>query len=110
NLAIGWPLISHFGLLGAAVAFLVTRVGDCVQHLVAVRGLLSGISLGRVAWKPLVAAACMAAYLALPGVRAGILTVVAATLSYAGTLLALTIWVSGGFRQFRAKYLLLLSR
>lgn len=110
NLLIGWPLISRFGLLGAAVTVLLTRAAGCAQHYIPVSRLFSGISLGRIIWKPAAAAALMAAYLALPPRHGGILTGVAATLIYFGALLALTVRVSGGFREFKAKYLPLLSR
>lgn len=110
NLLLGWPLIIHFGLLGAAVAFILTKLVGCVQHFIAVSRMLSGISLGKIIWKPAVAAACMAVYLVLPKGRAGFSIGVTATLIYAGALLALAIWMAGGLRQFKDKYLPLLSR
>jgi O-antigen/teichoic acid export membrane protein len=110
NLIVGWPLVSHFGLLGAAIALLLTRVADCLQHYLAVWDLFAEIPLGRIAWKPALATTCMAGYLALATGRAGILTGVAATLIYAGALLALAIRASGGLREFKIKYLPLLSR
>lgn len=110
NLLIGWPLISHFGLIGAAVTALLTKAVGCAQHYIPVSRLFSGISLGKIVWKPAAAAALMAAYLALPPRHGGVLTGVAATLIYFGALLALTVCVSGGFREFKAKYLPLLSR
>jgi O-antigen/teichoic acid export membrane protein len=110
NLCVGWPLISFFGLRGAAIALLLTRMADCCQHYIPVSRLFSGISLGKIVWKPVVAAACMAVYLAVPTNRVGILAGVSATLIYAAALMALTIWVSGGLRQFRAKFLPLLSK
>ena len=109
NLLVGWPLISRFGLLGAALALLVTRLADCLQHYIPVSRLFSGIPLGKIVWKPIVAAACMAAYLAAPTGRAGLVTGVSATLIYSGALLALAIWASGGIRQFKDKFLPLLS-
>ena len=110
NLLLGWPLISHYGLVGAAVTSILTRLVGCIQHYVPVSRLFSGISVGRIVWKPLVASACMVAYLALPVARPGVLTGVAAALIYAGALLVVTIWVSGGLRPFKAKYLPLLSQ
>jgi O-antigen/teichoic acid export membrane protein len=110
NLAVGWPLISRFGLLGAALALLVTRVADCCQHYIPVSRLFSGIQLGKIVWKPAVAAACMATFLAIPTNRVSILAGVSATLIYAAALIALTIRASGGPRQFRAKFLPLLSK
>jgi O-antigen/teichoic acid export membrane protein len=109
NFCVGWPLISHFGLRGAAIALLLTRVADYLQHYIPVSRVLSGIPLARIVWKPAVAAICMVAYLALPSSRFGLLTGISATAIYAGALLVLTIWVSGGLRQFKQKYLILLS-
>jgi len=109
NLVVGWPLISRFGLLGAAIALLLTRVADCSQHYIPVSRLFSGIPLGKIVWKPIVATAFMAAYLAASTGRLGILTGVSATLIYVGALLTLVIWTSGGIRLFKDKFLPLLS-
>jgi O-antigen/teichoic acid export membrane protein len=108
NLLVGWPLISRFGLLGAALALLVTRVADCFQHYIPVSRLFSGIPLGKIVWKPIVAAAFMTAYLAAPTGRGGILTGISATVIYGGALLALAIRTSGGMRPFKSKFLPLL--
>jgi O-antigen/teichoic acid export membrane protein len=110
NLVLGWPLISFFGLTGAAVTALLTKAVGCIQHYIPVSRLFSGISLGRIIWKPAAAAAFMAVYLALVPRHGGIVTGVAAALIYFCALLALTVCVSGGFREFKAKYLPLLSR
>jgi len=109
NLLVGWPLIAMFGLRGAAVALLLTRVADCCQHYIPAAQLLSGIPIATMVWKPLVAATCMAAYLAAPSGLPGILRGVSATLIYGAALLAVAIWASGGLRQFRDKYRPLLS-
>jgi O-antigen/teichoic acid export membrane protein len=109
NLCVGWPLIRHFGLRGAAIALLLTRVTDCCQHYIPASRLLCGIPLARIIWKPAVAAICMAGYLASPSARFGFLTGISAAAIYSGALLLLSIWVSGGVRQFKQKYLVLLS-
>jgi len=109
NLVIGWPLIRFFGLRGAAISLVVMRLVDCVQHYVPVSRLFSGISLAKIVWKPMVAASCMVVYLALDVAHKGILTSVVATLIYAAALLVLAVLACGGVRQFREKYLLLLS-
>jgi O-antigen/teichoic acid export membrane protein len=110
SLLVGWPLIKVFGLRGAALTLLVNRLAGCIQHYIPVSRLLAGIPLGRIVWKPMFAAACMAAYLGMTTNQAGTLRVGLALLVYAGTLLALTIFVSGGPRRFREKYVLLLSQ
>jgi hypothetical protein len=106
---VGFPLISHYGMRGAAYAFLITKVADCLQHYVPVSRLFSGIPLARIVWKPILATTCMTVYLALATNRADILAGVWATLIYGASLLALAIWTSGGPRQFRNKYLPMLS-
>ncbi len=109
NLLVGWPLIRMFGLRGAAVALLLTRLADCCQHYIPAARLLSGVPILSIVWKPLVAAACMAVYLAASTGRPGFLTGVSSTLIYGAALLAVAIWASGGLRQFRDKYRPLLS-
>ncbi len=109
NLLVGWPLIRLFGLRGAAIALLVTRLVDCCQHYIPVSRLFSGIPVAKIIWKPIVAGACMTAYFLLPSTRVGILRGISATAIYCAALIALTIWASGGVRQFREKYLLLLT-
>jgi len=109
NLLVGWPLIRFFGLRGAAVTLLMNRLAGCVQHYIPVSRLLSGIPLGKIVWKPIVAAACMAAYLAMSTNQTGPLRGVLATLIYGGILLVLTVGASGGPRRFKEKYLVLLS-
>jgi O-antigen/teichoic acid export membrane protein len=110
NLLVGWPLIRMFGLRGAAIALLLTRIADCLQHYTPAAYLLSGIPIVSVVWKPLVAATCMVAYLAVSTSRGDILTFGFALLIYASALVALAIWASGGPRQFRDKVLPLLSQ
>ena len=109
NLLAGSFLISRFGLRGAAMTLLLTRLAACIQHYVPVARLFSGISLAEIAWKPILAAVCMAVYLALPANRVGILAGFCATLIYVAALIALTIWACGGLRQFKEKYFVLLS-
>jgi O-antigen/teichoic acid export membrane protein len=109
NLLIGWPLIKLFGLPGAAVTLLLNRLAGSVQHYIPVSRLFSGIPLGRALWRPVLAAMCMAAYLAIPMNQTAILRGISAALIYGGSLLAITVWASGGPRRFREKYLVLLS-
>jgi O-antigen/teichoic acid export membrane protein len=104
TLAAGWPLISRFGLRGAAMTLLLSRIVACIQHYIPVSRLLSGIPFGEIVWKPVVAATCMAAYLALAAGQGSILAGVSATLIYGVVLLALTILACGGIRQFKARF------
>lgn len=110
NLLVGWPLISLYGLRGAAVAWFLTRLADCIQHYIPAANLLSGIPVLRLIWKPVVAAGCMALYLALPPAgQVSLLTGVSATLIYGAALFGLAVWASGGLHQFKEKYRPLLS-
>ena len=109
NLLVGWPLVSLFGLRGAAISLFLVRLADCCQHYIPAAHLLSGIPVLRLVWKPVVAAACMAVYLAVPEGRVSLVTGVCATLIYGAALLGLAVWASGGLRQFREKYRPLLS-
>jgi O-antigen/teichoic acid export membrane protein len=109
NFGVGWPLISRFGLRGAAVAMLVTGFAGCIQHYIPVARLLSGISLAKIAWKPILAAPCMALFLALPTSRVNLLTGFSATLIYMAVFFALAVLASGGFRGFKEKYFSLVS-
>jgi O-antigen/teichoic acid export membrane protein len=104
TLLAGWPLISLFGLRGAALTLLLTRTVACIQHYIPVSRLLSGISLAKIVWKPVVAASCMVAYLAFAAGHGSILAGLSATLIYGAALLALIILTCGGVRQFRERF------
>jgi O-antigen/teichoic acid export membrane protein len=108
NLVVGWPLIRRYGLLGAAGILVATSLVGCILHYIPVARLFSGISVLRIIWKPMVAAACMAAYMALAITRVDMLTGFSATLVYLAVLVVLAVWASGGVRQFKEKYLLML--
>ena len=105
NLVCGWPLISRFGLRGAAVTVLLTKVVDFVLHYYPVSELFSGISLRKMLWKPALAAGCMALYLAAATRRTSALSSVIATVIYSSALLTLIMWACGGPREFKTKYL-----
>lgn len=109
SLVLGVILISQFGLIGAALAALVTKIVDFLQHYLLVSKLLSGVALGRLLWQPVTASACMALYLAMERSQGIVLTAMAAGTIYAGVLLVLVIWSIGGPRQLRARYLYLQS-
>jgi O-antigen/teichoic acid export membrane protein len=105
TLVAGPILIERFGLLGAAGTLFLTRFAAAVQHYVPVSRLLSGIPLGRVSWRPVIAAGCMAAYLFfVTGQEGFLVAAVSATLVYAAALLALAILSCGGIRQLRARF------
>ena len=102
NLLAGWPLIKFFGLRGAAITLVLNKLAGGIQHYIPVSRLLSGIPLGKIIWKPIVAASCMAAYLGLSAAQSSILAGISATLLYGLVLLFLGILASGGIREFKA--------
>jgi O-antigen/teichoic acid export membrane protein len=97
-------LISQFGLIGAAVSTLLVRAVDLAQHLLAISRLPLKLSLGGLVWRPAVAAAAMAAYLAFVSGGATILTGMAALALYAAVLAGLTVWSTGGVGQLKARF------
>src|SRR5256886_6688628 len=107
TLGVGWPLISHFGLRGAAITLVLTRLIASIQHYIPVSGLFSGFPLGKIAWKPVIAASCMAAYFAAATNLEAVLRGVSATLIYGAALFALAILAPGPPGQFKNKYLVL---
>jgi O-antigen/teichoic acid export membrane protein len=110
NLVLGVVLISQFGLIGAALTAVLTRMVDLSQHYLRVSRLFSGLALGRLAWRPLVASACMAAYLFVMGSADTLLTIAAAVFVYGGVLLALVMGSVGGPRGVKARYSYLWSK
>jgi len=105
KLVCAFALISQFGLIGAAIAGLVSEAVNLVQHYIPVSGLFSKTTIGRLVWKPVVAVTAMTLFLAKFEGQGIFLTIVSAGIIYASVLLALTIWSSGGVYQFKAKYL-----
>jgi len=104
-LVLGLLLIRWLGLTGAAIAALITRIVDFIQHYVPVSRLLPRMSLRTAAWKPIVATIFMALCLAIMKGQGMGLTVISAGTAYAAILLALTVCSLGGFSQFKARYL-----
>jgi O-antigen/teichoic acid export membrane protein len=110
RLVLALILISRFGLIGAAVAALLIVLVEFLLHYASVSRLLFRLPVVSLTWRPAVASACMAGYLALVQNQGFLLVVVSAGLLYAITLLILMVWSNGGPRQFKTKYQYLLSR
>ncbi|MDB2318536.1 flippase [bacterium] len=104
-LILGWALISNFGLTGAALAALLTRVIDFAQHWKPVSQLMEQISLSHLLWKPALASAVMAIYLTTVSQWHPVILVISAAGVYAIMYLLIESWVAGGFRNLRARYL-----
>ena len=105
NLLAGWPLIKFFGLRGAAIALVSNKLVNAIQHYIPVSRLVSGIPLGKIIWRPVVAALCMVIYLAFPMNQTATLRGVSAALIYCGALVIIMVWFSGGPRRFKEKFL-----
>jgi O-antigen/teichoic acid export membrane protein len=105
NLILGLVLISQFGLIGAAVAALLTRIVDFAQHLGPVRKIVTQIKIGRCVWKPFLAGAAMAAYLILVRDQHLIFCIVSAAIVYFCVFLAMELWVAGSVQELKARYL-----
>jgi O-antigen/teichoic acid export membrane protein len=108
--ASGFILIERFGVIGAALATLLTGIVNAIQHSVMAARLLPKIAMGRLLWKPAIAAAAMGLYLTAFGNRPLILTLLTAPIVYAVLLLCLFVWSSGGVHQARVRYQFLWSQ
>ncbi len=106
---LSFVLISQFGMIGAAVSSLLVRAIDLAQHLLAIHRLPVSLAYGRLLWKPLVAALCMAGYLAVMKDQQNLITAVSAVALYAAVLSGLAVWSAGGIGQLRLRYLELRS-
>ena len=104
SLAFGLVLISQFGVVGAAISALLTRVVDLLQHHVPVSRLLSGIPWARLSWKPVVAAAVMGGFLMMLGDQNLTITIAAGAALYTLSLAGLIVVSIGGMQQLKAKY------
>ena len=109
NLLAGWPLIGFFGLRGAAITLVLNKLAGAIQHYIPVSRLLSGIPLGKMIWRPVLASSCMVIYLAFPMNQTAVLRGVSAALIYGAALLIIMVWFSGGPRRLKEKFLALPS-
>lgn len=105
NLVLGWILILNFGLIGAAIAALLSRIVDAAQHLGPVKQIVAQLELGRLVWKPLIASLVMALYLYLLRSQPLPLLVASAVVVYFAVLMAFESWMVGGIRNLPARYL-----
>jgi O-antigen/teichoic acid export membrane protein len=104
NLVLSLVLIGQFGLIGAAVATVITNVVNLLQHIVPVATVLRWPVLVRLAWKPVVAAGLMAALLTAVSKSHVLVVVGLAGLVYIAVLLVLMAGSSGGIRGLAARY------
>jgi O-antigen/teichoic acid export membrane protein len=106
SLVAGLVLITALGLIGAAIALLLTRIVDSYQHYRVASKVLSLPPLAKLIWKPLLAGVLMAAYLWSTNGRTGTVSAIAgAGAVYIVILLILAVWSAGGPRELKAKKL-----
>jgi O-antigen/teichoic acid export membrane protein len=110
TLAPGFFLIRHFGVIGAAVTTLLTEIVNYVQHSVMAAKLLPEMSVGRMIWKPAIAATAMGLYLMAFRDQSFTLALLTAPIVYTALLLCLLVWSNGGVHQAKVRYQFLWSQ
>jgi O-antigen/teichoic acid export membrane protein len=105
----GWILISLYGLIGAAISGLGSAFINLILHHTTVSRQFFKVTLGRLAWKPIVATVFMGLYLSMINSQWILLVVLSAGALYVGVMFALEIWSAGGRRHLKTKYLSLFS-
>jgi O-antigen/teichoic acid export membrane protein len=106
----GFIFIPSFGLIGAAVSALLTKVVDLIQHYLPVSKLLSSVPVYKLSWRSVVASGVMAGAILLWGRQPLFAEIAIGVVTYGVTLTGLLIWSSGGVDQFKAKYGALLAK
>ena len=109
GLALGLILISKFGLIGAAVSALCTRIIDLIQNYSSVSRRFFRIDLGSLIWRPAGAGIAMAAYLEFARTQGLVQEVISAGVLYAAVYVALAVLSLGGPRQLKSRFLRILS-
>jgi len=109
SLVFGLILVSQFGLIGAALAAVITKIVDFFQHYIPASKIIPGMELWKSTWKSVGAGLCMAAYLIIMRDQNSILLALSSGIIYICALFILTIWSSGGPRQMKVKYMRILS-
>lgn len=110
KIIVGYLLIRQSGLLGAAVATALVLVVNLIQHYLPVSKLLSGMRLGRLIWRPLIATAGMAVFVLASSTMNIVTRAISAVVLYSVLLALVFIWSSGGLGGFRDRYQYLWAR
>lgn len=105
SLIVGFLLIHKYGIIGAAITALLTRLLDFTQHYVRVIKVVPDLQLWAAIWKPGVATGVMVLYLMVDRSHGVLTSVVFGACLYILALLALTMASNGGPRKLRARYL-----
>ena len=98
-------LISHYGLIGAAMTTLIVRVVDFVQHYIPVSRMFSNIAVGNLVWKPVVASIFMACCLVILKDQNLLVAIFSSGALYVIVLSTVMYLSIGGPQQIKAKYL-----
>jgi O-antigen/teichoic acid export membrane protein len=100
----GLIFIKAFGLLGAAINFLLISVLDTGLHFFQVSRLYPKLFPWRRLWKTTLATVGMTVFLLARPELGVVMEVVVGGLIYAVLWLVLSIWSAGNVRQFKADY------
>ena len=104
NLVMGLVLIHYFGVIGAAVASLATRIVNALQHYLAAVEIIGPLPMFRLAWKSLTAATAMAVCFFLLNSIGVVLDGALATITYFAVIGVLLVHSAGGLQAFRTDY------
>jgi O-antigen/teichoic acid export membrane protein len=104
TLLVGIPLVAQWGVTGAAVALLTTRLLDFALHYAAVSPLMRRFDLRGIAIKPAIAAACAAPVLAAAAPHSALTALALGAVVYIAVLLVLASRSAGGLRHLKARY------
>lgn len=102
-------LVSQFGLIGGAIATLLTSIVAFFQRYVSVSRHLFRVALGQLAWKPVAAGVIMALYLVVMRDQRILLAGASAAALYVGIMIAIALWSARSLYGIKARYLLLWS-
>jgi O-antigen/teichoic acid export membrane protein len=104
NLVVGFVLIPQFGIIGAAVASLITWMVNAGLHWAAASWLLGSRLIDPAVWRVAVAGAVMAACFIVLDANHLVWTTALAVMAYLFVLSVLMIGPHGGLGQFRSVY------
>ncbi len=102
GIVLGVVLITHFGLVGAAVATVATKLLDFVLHYASVRRILPSLSLASALWKPGLAGLHVAALLTFTQSAMPAFSLAIGVVVFAFVLVELEIITSRGSRVWWA--------
>jgi O-antigen/teichoic acid export membrane protein len=89
---VGLVCIYEYGVVGAAIATLLTKLVDGIQHMLAIKDLMPKVRWARLAWRPLVASAAMVAVLFASAMYGLIVQTLAGAASYVALIALLTVY------------------